>query len=47
MFWCGQSFDENDLKADGKFKASSIGYIDEKEINKSDLKRWLQKVIEI
>ncbi len=47
LFWSGQSFEEKGLQADGKFKAASIGYTDVKEINKNDLKQWLQKAVEI
>lgn len=47
LFWSGQSFDEPELKAEGKFKAANRYYNDVKEINKKDLKRWLKKAIEI
>ncbi len=47
MFFSGQSFDEIDLKAVGKFKAAEIFYTDVKEIKVSHLKRWLKKAISI
>lgn len=43
MFFSGQSFDEKDLKAEGKFKAAEIFYTDAKEIKITHLKRWLKK----
>ncbi len=38
MFFSGQSFDEKDLKAEGKFKAAEIFYTDVKEIKITHLK---------
>ena len=44
MFWSGADFEEPDLKpGTGKFKDASILYIDVKEINEKNLKRWLKK----
>ena len=43
MFWSGQSFEEENLKTEGSFKAAQICYADINDINKSDLKRWLAK----
>lgn len=43
MFFSGQSFDEADLKAEGKFKAAEIFYTDVKEVKITHLKRWLTK----
>ena len=44
MFWSGAGFDEELLKpGTGKFKDASTFYTSSKEINKKDLKRWLQK----
>ncbi|MBL7996441.1 DUF1801 domain-containing protein [bacterium] len=44
MFWSGASFDEEQLKpGTGKFKDASAFYTSSKEINKKELKRWLQK----
>ncbi len=48
MFWSGADFEENVLNVKGgKFKDASIFYNSVDEINISDLKRWLQKSIEI
>lgn len=43
LFWSGQSFDEEALLKEGKFKAAEIRYTSAKQINKDDLKRWLEK----
>lgn len=43
MFFSGQSFDENDLVSEGKFKAAEIFYVDIKEVKITYLKRWLKK----
>lgn len=47
MFFSGQSFDELDLKPEGKFKAAEIFYTDMKEIKITHLKRWLKKSTDI
>ncbi len=47
LFWSGQSFEEPGLANEGKFKAAEARYTSVKEINKTDLKRWLQKAKEI
>lgn len=43
LFWSGQSFDEEDLQKEGSFKAAEKRYTLADEINKKELKRWLQK----
>ncbi|HEY4656228.1 MAG TPA: DUF1801 domain-containing protein [Cyclobacteriaceae bacterium] len=44
MFWSGASFDEEELQpGTGKFKDASIRYTDAGQINREDLKRWLEK----
>ncbi|QDH78448.1 DUF1801 domain-containing protein [Echinicola soli] len=43
LFWSGQSFDEPELKPEGKFKAAEIRYTSGDQINSQDLKRWLEK----
>ena len=43
MFFSGQSFEEKDLKSEGKFKAAEIFYTDVKEVKITHLKRWLKK----
>lgn len=47
LFWSGQSFDEEALKNEGSFKAAEIRYTAASQINKKDIKRWLQKAEEI
>ncbi len=47
MFFSGQSFEEADLKPEGKFKAAEIFYTDVKEVKTTHLKRWLKKAKEI
>lgn len=47
LFWSGQSFDEYSLKNDGKFKAASITYTSENQLNIEDLHRWLEKCRDI
>ena len=47
MFWSGQSFGEDGLRPEGSFKAAEVRYVDAKEINETDLKRWLMKAKEI
>jgi hypothetical protein len=43
MFWSGQSFDEPDLKKEGKFKAAEICYTTASQVDTASLKRWLEK----
>lgn len=43
LFWSGQSFDESGLVPEGSFKAAEMRYTLVKEVNKNDLKRWLEK----
>lgn len=43
LFWSGQSFDEEDLAPEGSFKAAEARYISADQVNKTDLKRWLEK----
>ena len=43
LFWSGQSFDEAGLQPEGKFKAAEVRYTNVDQINKEDLKRWLEK----
>jgi hypothetical protein len=47
LFWSGQSFDEEELKVEGTFKAAEMRYTSVKEINTKDLKRWLKKAEDI
>jgi hypothetical protein len=43
MFWSGQSFEEDLLEKEGSFKAASIRYTADEQINTKDLKRWVKK----
>ena len=47
LFWSGQSFDEPDLAAEGSFKAAEASYTSADQIVAKDLKRWIEKSIEI
>lgn len=48
MFWSGADFEEAGLNVVGKkFKDASVFYNDTSEINKEDLKRWLEKAQKI
>lgn len=47
LFWSGQSFNEAGLQKEGKFKAAEKRYTAAQQINKEDLKRWLEKAREI
>src|SRR5436189_2299181 len=43
LFWSGQSFDEPGLQLEGSFKAAEVRYTTIEQIDKDDLKRWLEK----
>ncbi|TGK10662.1 DUF1801 domain-containing protein [Leptospira selangorensis] len=43
LFWSGQSFDEEGLEPEGTFKAAEVRYTSSDQINKKDLKRWVNK----
>jgi hypothetical protein len=47
LFWSGQSFDEPGLQPEGSFKAAEARYTNAKQVNKKELKNWLQKSISI
>ncbi len=47
MFWSGQSFDEPNLTPVGTFKAAEVRYTDVNQINRSDVKRYLEKAMAI
>ncbi|MNY75502.1 hypothetical protein D3C86_2147960 [compost metagenome] len=47
LFWSGQSFDEEQLQNEGSFKAAEKRYTNSDQIIEQDLKRWLEKSIEI
>ncbi|MGE3180014.1 MAG: DUF1801 domain-containing protein [Phycisphaerae bacterium] len=43
LFWSGQSFDEDGLTNEGKFKAAEARYTSVEEVNVDELQRWLVK----
>lgn len=43
LFWSGQSFEEEGLQKEGKFKAAEARYTAADQINRESLKRWLEK----
>lgn len=43
LFWSGQTFEEEGLQKEGKFKAAEARYTSVNEINKESLVRWLEK----
>jgi len=47
LFWSGQSFEEEVLANEGKFKAAEARYTKIEQINIEDLKRWLAKAKDI
>ena len=47
LFWSGQSFEEDGLQKEGKFKAAEARYTSVDQISTKDLKRWLEKSREI
>lgn len=47
LFWSGQSFDEDGLAVEGKFKAAEARFTAADQIKLKDLKRWLTKARDI
>lgn len=47
LFWSGQTFDEDGLEKEGKFKAAEVRYTVADEVNRKDLQRWLRKARDI
>lgn len=43
LFWSGQSFEESQLKSEGKFKAAEKAYLQVEDVDLESLKRWLEK----
>src|SRR5256885_645471 len=43
LFWSGQSFEEAGLQPEGSFKAAEVCFTNVEQVNKKDLKKWLQK----
>ena len=47
LFWSGQSFDEDSLTNEGKFKAADARFTSVKQIKMTELTRWLKKARDI
>lgn len=47
LFWSGQSFDEELLKNEGRFKAAEARYTDVDQVDRNALKRWIGKARDI
>ena len=47
LFWSGQTFEEEKLVKEGKFKAAEIRYTSVDQIDLTDMRRWLKKSREI
>ncbi|REG98531.1 DUF1801 domain-containing protein [Flavobacterium aquicola] len=47
LFWSGDTFEEEKLQKEGKFKAADIRYTSPDQINLDDLSRWIKKSREI
>ncbi len=47
LFWSGQSFEEDGLATEGKFKAAEARYRSIDEVDTAALGRWLQKARDI
>ncbi len=47
LFWSGQSFEEEGLHPEGKFKAAEARYTNFDEVDIKALKRWLKKSAKI
>ncbi len=43
LFWSGQTFEEEKLSKEGKFKAAEFCYTSKDQVDLTDLKRWLKK----
>jgi len=47
LFWSGQSFEEEGLTPEGKFKAAEVRFRERKEVKVTHLRRWLKKAATI
>lgn len=47
LFWSGQSFEEEGLTAEGKFKAAEARYVTVSDVKVTPLRRWLKASREI
>lgn len=43
LFWSGQSFEEEGLQPEGKFKAAEARYAAVSDVRKTALRKWLKK----
>jgi hypothetical protein len=43
LFWSGQSFEEDGLTVEGKFKAAEARYTSSDQVDVKALRRWLKK----
>ena len=43
LFWSGQSFEEDGLTVEGKFKAAEARYTSSDQVDAKALRRWLKK----
>ncbi|KAB2963837.1 MAG: DUF1801 domain-containing protein [Thermoanaerobaculia bacterium] len=47
LFWSGQSFEAEELKAEGSFKAAEIRFTAAGQVDREKLARWLAKARDI
>ncbi|MCB0428972.1 MAG: DUF1801 domain-containing protein [Flavobacteriales bacterium] len=47
LFWSGQTFEEEKLQVEGKFKAAEYRYTSADQVDQTDLQRWLKKARDI
>lgn len=47
LFWSGQTFEEEKLSAEGKFKAAEVRYTAAEQVDTDEILRWLEKAREI
>lgn len=47
FFWSGQSFDEEGLSKSGSFKAAEKRFTSVDQLNKKEIKRWVEKARDI
>lgn len=47
LFWSGQSFAEDGLAKEGKFKAAEARYTAAKEVDQGKLRRWLAEARDV
>ena len=47
LFWSGQTFEEEELQKEGKFKAAEVRYTSPGQVKMAHLIRWLKKSREI